>query len=111
MPTHAFARPPAVGAWHGRGKRTGVYGAYLLACLEEGTENLQSVCKLGTGFSEAQLAEFHALLAPTAVAKAPHYYAVSPDPRVTPDVWFTPTAVWEARRARSRSRAAGGCGD
>jgi DNA ligase 1 len=35
-----------LGAWKGKGKRTGTYGAFLLACYDPDTETLQTICKV-----------------------------------------------------------------
>ncbi len=51
------------------------------------------------GFSEQNLKDFSASLAPTAVVAPPPYYVVGEGPHVTPDVWFAPSAVWEIKAA------------
>jgi len=44
-----------IAAWFGKGKRKGAYGAYLLACYDYDDDQYQSVCKIGTGFSDEDL--------------------------------------------------------
>lgn len=46
-----------VGAFAGHGKRQGVYGALLMACYNPDDDQFETVCKLGTGFSDEFLVE------------------------------------------------------
>ncbi|CAA2995406.1 DNA ligase 1 [Olea europaea subsp. europaea] len=86
-----------IAAYHGRGKRTGVYGAFLLACYDSNKEEFQSICKIGTGFSEAMLEERSASLRSKVIPKPKSYYRYSDS--INPDVWFEPTEVWEVKAA------------
>ena len=80
-----------VGAFAGRGRRAGVYGALLLAAYDPAADLFRTVTKCGTGFSDADLAALPARLAPLA---APHRPA-RVDARQQPDVWFEPGLVLE----------------
>lgn len=86
-----------IGAYWGRGKRTSVFGAFLLACYDADQEEFQAVCKLGTGFSEQDLDTFTTTLKDDIVAAKPSYVKVSEG--IVPDVWFKPQHVWEIMAA------------
>jgi len=80
-----------VGAFAGRGRRAGVYGALLLAAYDAGADVFRTVTKCGTGFSDAELAGLPARLAPLARPDKP----ARVDARQQPDVWFEPGLVLE----------------
>ncbi|XP_067575664.1 DNA ligase 1 isoform X1 [Pseudorca crassidens] len=86
-----------IGAYLGRGKRAGRYGGFLLAAYDEESEELQAICKLGTGFSDEELEEHHQTLQ-ALVLPAPRSY-VRADGAVAPDHWLDPSAVWEVKCA------------
>ncbi|XP_041991868.1 DNA ligase 1-like [Salvia splendens] len=86
-----------IAAFHGRGKRTGVYGAFLLACYDNDKEEFQSICKIGTGFSEAMLEERSSSLRSKVIEKPKSYYRYGDT--LSPDVWFEPSEVWEVKAA------------
>jgi DNA ligase 1 len=81
----------AVGAFAGRGRRAGTYGALLLAAYDPDADVFRTVTKCGTGFSDADLAALPARMAPLAVAERP----ARVDARQHPDVWFEPALVLE----------------
>ncbi len=80
-----------IGAFAGRGRRTGVYGAVLLAAYDADADVFRAVTKCGAGFTDADLAALPARLAPLA---SPHKPA-RVDARQEPDVWFEPGLVLE----------------
>jgi len=80
-----------VGAFHGRGKRAGTYGALLLAAYNSENDAFETVTKCGTGFTDEDLAKLPKLMEKR---KIPH---VSPRVQSTieADVWFEPFVVLE----------------
>ncbi|KAB8339227.1 hypothetical protein FH972_022161 [Carpinus fangiana] len=84
-----------LGAYHGRGKRTSWYGAFLLACYNPNSQTYETVCNIGTGFSEAILEELHTTLEPLAIDRPKPFYNHSAGNKDQPDVWFEPRFVWE----------------
>ena len=92
-----------IGGYIGKGKRTGQYGAFLLACYDPENEEYQSICKIGTGFTEAQLDEFANFYNnPEEERKSESvkpYYRIPAGKNLAPDVWFEPVQVWEVKCA------------
>ncbi|XP_058136488.1 DNA ligase 1 isoform X3 [Dasypus novemcinctus] len=86
-----------IGAYLGRGKRAGRYGGFLLASYDEESEELQAICKLGTGFSDEELEEHYQSLQ-ALVLPSPRPY-VRADGAVAPDHWLEPSTVWEVKCA------------
>jgi DNA ligase-1 len=80
-----------VGAFHGRGRRAGSYGALLCAAYEPGDDVFRTVCKVGTGFTDENLAAIPEMLR--------EYGHEGRHPRVDSlmdaDVWFSPGLVME----------------
>lgn len=88
-----------LGAYYGKGKRTNWYGAFQLACYNSTSEKYETVCNIGTGFSEALLAELFETLSPLAIDRAKPFYDHSSGKNDQPDVWFEPKFVWEVKTA------------
>jgi DNA ligase 1 len=84
-----------IGAFAGRGRRAGVYGAVLLAAYDADADVFRALTKCGAGFSDADLAALPARLAPLL---SPHRPA-RVDARQEPDVWFEPGLVLEVLSA------------
>lgn len=88
-----------LGAYYGKGKRTSVYGAFLLACYNSSRQVYETVCNIGTGFSEAVLEELHAALSEHVIDRPKPFYAHSSVAKDQPDIWFEAKFVWEVKTA------------
>lgn len=80
-----------VGAFKGRGRRAGSYGALLMAAYDKEKDVFETVCKLGSGFTDADLESLP--------ERFKEYVRPERHPRVSslmePDVWFSPSLVME----------------
>jgi DNA ligase-1 len=80
-----------VGAFHGRGKRVGTYGALLLATYSKETETFETVTKCGTGFTDKDLSTLHQALQKHIIPRK-NSRVIS---MLEADVWFEPRLVLE----------------
>ena len=80
-----------IGAFFGKGRRTGKYGTLLLATYNDEEDIFPSICKVGTGFSDESLDQLYQILSPKVTLKK--------NPRIVSemeaDVWFEPELVIE----------------
>jgi DNA ligase-1 len=79
------------GAFHGRGRRAGTYGALLLAAYNGEKDTFETVCKCGSGFTDDDLQHIPEIMAPH---RMPHRHP-RVDSNVDADVWFEPLRVIE----------------
>ncbi len=95
-----------VGAFFGKGKRSGGYGALLCAVYDSSSEKFLSFCKLGTGLSDAVLGGLGDVLDKYRLKEK----AKNVESGIVPDVWFSPAIVCEisgAEITRSPLHASG----
>ncbi|WP_400207542.1 ATP-dependent DNA ligase [Candidatus Methanomassiliicoccus intestinalis] len=85
----------AVGAFYGRGKRGGTYGALLMATYNPDNDMFETVCKLGSGFNDMDLATLPEKLNKTKIDA--RFTRVNS--KLEADVWFEPALVLEVRGA------------
>ncbi len=80
-----------VGAFYGRGRRGGKFGALLMAAYNPEKDVFETVCKVGSGFKDEDIDKLPELLKPYIIdRKHPRVVA-----RMQPDVWVTPALVAE----------------
>ena len=80
-----------VGAFHGRGRRAGRYGALLMASYDPDEDMFRTVCKVGSGFKDEDLLSFPELLDDERVEDKPR----NVDSLIDAEVWFRPKVVME----------------
>ena len=80
-----------VGAFFGRGRRTGKYGTLLLSTYDSEDDSFPTICKVGTGFTDENLDQLFQILSNKVILKK--------NPRVESDIesdiWFEPELVLE----------------
>ena len=80
-----------IGAYFGRGRRTGLYGTLLLGTYNPEQDNFPSICKVGTGFTDESLDQLYQILSNNVTLKK-NSRIIS---EMEADVWLEPELVLE----------------
>ena len=80
-----------IGAFFGRGRRTGRYGTLLVATYNDENDTFSSICKVGTGFTDENLDQLYQILSNKVTLKKNQKI----DSGIESDVWFDPELVIE----------------
>ena len=80
-----------IGAYFGRGRRTGLYGTLLLGTYNPENDTFPSICKVGTGFTDESLDQLYQILSNKVILKK-NSRVVS---EMEADVWLEPELVLE----------------
>ena len=80
-----------VGAFHGRGRRAGTYGALLLAAYNPNKDVFETLTKCGSGFTDEDLAKLPKMMEKHAIShRHPRVQSL-----LEADIWFEPVVVIE----------------
>lgn len=95
-----------VGAFAGRGRRTGTYGALLMAAYDDKRDVFSTVCKLGTGFNDETLSQLPSMF------HEDQRDRIHPrvESRIEADYWFVPQKILEVRGAELTLSPSHTCG-
>ncbi len=80
-----------VGGFHGRGRRVGRYGSFLLASYDKENDVFRTACKVGTGFTDEDLMRIYDVLQKH---KMQHVHP-RVNSKIQADVWFVPNILLE----------------
>ncbi|PCN50316.1 hypothetical protein B6U99_05040 [Candidatus Geothermarchaeota archaeon ex4572_27] len=84
-----------VGAFYGRGRKAGIPSSFLMAVYDPERDVFKTVCKVGTGFTDEQLAYANKLIEGYRVDRKP----ARVESLMKPDFWVEPKVVWEITAA------------
>ncbi len=96
----------AVGAFAGRGRRTGTFGALLMAAYNNEKDIFETVCKLGTGFTDEVLSQLPHIFRDAQITQV-HPRVES---KIEAEYWFIPQNVLEIRGAELTLSPSHTCG-
>ncbi|KAJ8525901.1 hypothetical protein ON010_g15230 [Phytophthora cinnamomi] len=102
-----------IGAFYGKGRRAGVFGSFLMATFNSTSGKFETIGKVGTGFSDAQLAEVAKRLQKQILPETnavPEQYQSTTIRSRHPDVWLSPVEVWEIKATQLTESPSYSCG-